>query len=212
MYEFWPQFIIFLCLIGIIVVVARRLPLVANFKENKSSILVNSEGILKSTKGTLAGRLIREIKNRFMLLGNKVKELIFSLIKKMKDKFLEIKKQSFRNVSKEELQETKKQIEKLVAQKPASVISSQKTKSTQSETRDLLNKALEAQKNNNLSKAEKVYIEIIKQDPKNIEAYSALGNLYLRQKNFSDAKESFKQILKLKPEDREAKFQLSKLK
>lgn len=58
---------------------------------------------------------------------------------------------------------------------------------------------------------EQKYIQIIAQDPKNIFAYQKLGSLYLEQDNQEDAKAAFKQILKLDPDNQEAKNKLKML-
>ena len=58
---------------------------------------------------------------------------------------------------------------------------------------------------------EQKYIQIIAKDPKNIFAYQKLGSLYLEQDNQEDAKAAFKQILKLDPDNQEAKNKLKML-
>ncbi len=59
--------------------------------------------------------------------------------------------------------------------------------------------------------SEKKYIEMISLDPKNINAYRGLGNLYIAQKNYSDAKQTFEYILKLNKLDDEAYAGLGKI-
>ncbi len=49
--------------------------------------------------------------------------------------------------------------------------------------------------------AEKKYIEILNLDEKNLEAYRGLGELYLRQKDYEHAKETFEFLLKLNAGD-----------
>jgi len=56
---------------------------------------------------------------------------------------------------------------------------------------------------------EKKCIDMIAQDPRNIEAYRQLGFLYCRQGNKDDAKNCFRQVLKLNPDDLEV---ISKMK
>lgn len=59
-----------------------------------------------------------------------------------------------------------------------------------------------------LDRQEQVYIKLLAENPKDIETYRRLGELYLSQGNLVDATEAFRQILKLKPRDRKAKEQL----
>lgn len=70
----------------------------------------------------------------------------------------------------------------------------------------------EAEEEAPVSDEEREYIDTITQNPKNIEAYRALGFIYLRQKNYSDARASFRQVLKLDPRDQETKGKLEEIK
>ncbi len=58
---------------------------------------------------------------------------------------------------------------------------------------------------------EKKYIETIIKNPRDVRTYRSLGLLYLAQKNYKDAKESFKQILKINSKDKEAKKKLEEI-
>ena len=46
---------------------------------------------------------------------------------------------------------------------------------------------------------EKLYLEAIKKNPSNREAYEGLGRLYLHEKNFSEAAEVYRYLIKLDP-------------
>ncbi len=50
---------------------------------------------------------------------------------------------------------------------------------------------------------EKVLIDLIAKDPRNVSAYRQLGFLYCEQGNKEDAKNCFRQVLKLSPDDLE---------
>lgn len=58
---------------------------------------------------------------------------------------------------------------------------------------------------------EDALIKLLTQNPKDVAVYKKLGYFYLEQKNYHDAREAFNQVLKLKPRDKEAKEQISKL-
>lgn len=58
---------------------------------------------------------------------------------------------------------------------------------------------------------EQLLIERIAGNPKDIEAYERLGNYYFEQKSFQDAKECFKQVLRLSPINRQARAKMRKL-
>jgi tetratricopeptide (TPR) repeat protein len=49
--------------------------------------------------------------------------------------------------------------------------------------------------------AEKIYIEILSQFPKHVKAYEALGNLYVLDRKYNQARETFNFALKLKQDD-----------
>jgi len=70
----------------------------------------------------------------------------------------------------------------------------------------------EKEKENKFILEEKKYIETIVKNPHDTEAYKALGLLYLKQKNYKDAKESFRQILKIDSKNKEAKKKLKEIK
>jgi len=63
-----------------------------------------------------------------------------------------------------------------------------------------------------VSEDEKKYIDVIAQNPKDITAYRALCDIYLKQQNYSDARACFRQLLKLAPGDADAKAKLENIK
>lgn len=58
---------------------------------------------------------------------------------------------------------------------------------------------------------EEIFLRIIRQNPKDIKAYKELGNLYLEDKNYQDAKSAFEEVLKINPEEEIAKEKLEEL-
>lgn len=52
------------------------------------------------------------------------------------------------------------------------------------------------------------YEELVKEDPANARYWTALGNLYVRQRDWGKAAESFQKALELKPEDNEIRQEL----
>jgi tetratricopeptide (TPR) repeat protein len=67
----------------------------------------------------------------------------------------------------------------------------------ESHIRKLLAEATENLKNSNHDEAEKRYIEIISLDSKSIDAFRALGQLYLNQKKYQEAEQTLAHVLKL---------------
>lgn len=58
---------------------------------------------------------------------------------------------------------------------------------------------------------EEILVERIALNPRDLEAYERLGEYYLEIEDYNDAKECFKQVVKLDPTNRRAKFKLKKL-
>ena len=63
-----------------------------------------------------------------------------------------------------------------------------------------------------VSEEEKKYIDAIAENPKDVEAYRALCDIYFNQQNYSDARACFRQLLKLDPDDVGAKEKLENIK
>ncbi len=61
------------------------------------------------------------------------------------------------------------------------------------------------------SRLEELLIERIAANPKDIEAYERLGEYYLEVKNLEHSKECFKQVLRLNPGNRNARYKIRKL-
>ncbi|OGL99342.1 hypothetical protein A2318_04360 [Candidatus Uhrbacteria bacterium RIFOXYB2_FULL_45_11] len=59
--------------------------------------------------------------------------------------------------------------------------------------------------------AEKIYIDIISHNPKSVDAYEGLGNLYLANGQFDQARETFQFSLRLSPNDASVFVSLSEL-
>ena len=58
---------------------------------------------------------------------------------------------------------------------------------------------------------EELLIERIAANPRDLEAYERLGQYYMEIKSYADAKECFKQVIKLDPGNRNAKYRLKRL-
>lgn len=71
--------------------------------------------------------------------------------------------------------------------------------------------SVKAPDNFNFAEEEKKCIDSISANPKDIEAYKSLGFLYLRQKNYSDARACFRQVLKFDPSCDEIKNKLNEI-
>ena len=76
---------------------------------------------------------------------------------------------------------------------------------------ELLGHARDAMKKRSYREAERLLVEALSHDGKNVEAYRLLGELYFDEKNFPQAKSTYEFILKLSPDNEEAIAALAKI-
>lgn len=65
----------------------------------------------------------------------------------------------------------------------------------------LLREADELRDRGELEEAERKYVSVVALDPKNVDAYENLGNLYLEMKKYPEAREALQFLLKFRPND-----------
>lgn len=75
------------------------------------------------------------------------------------------------------------------------------TVNTEQTIAQFFSQAEELKKQDDLAAAEKIYIEIISLDSKNIKAFKELGHIYFAEKEYEEAKQTFEHILKLKQDE-----------
>ena len=174
-------------LVGILVIVARRLPDLAavdvetiaerRHKATKEKILI--QRLAGSTKSSIkkAFKIFRplewKIRNKFRELYRKVLDM------EREYKINQVKR------GEGEIQEVK--------------------------TDELLTKAKNFVDSGNFIQAERLFIDLIKLDNKNLSAYQGLGDLYSRQKNYDHAKEICEYVLKVDPKNSDTLAQLSEI-
>lgn len=192
MYNIIPLIIILCCLAVIIFIISKKLPLLATF--DVSSIPEEKEAETKQK--IMEERLERKVK----VFYNKVSP-IFQII----GNFLARKLKDFSDALKDLEERYKKKVKKeILVTKDEFIGQEKKLESLEKEAGDLL--AIDE-----FAAAEKKYIDMISLDPKNINAYRGLGNLYIAQKNYTDAKQTFEHVLKLNKLDDEAYAGLGKI-
>lgn len=174
-YNFIPLTIIVISLAIIIFIIGRKLSQLAN---------IDLESIIQEREATIKDRIIinrlhrklLELYNKIFFLFKPFLERIKVYLKKLYDKILEIEK-IYRNINQ--------------------VITPLKKIDLIGEIKKLLSEAEEFLQAENYIEAEKKYIEIIKLDNKNLEAYEGLAELYLQKKELKQAKQTFKYLLEL---------------
>lgn len=189
-----PEIIIILALAGIIVIVARKFPEVAKIKvENKNK----EKSLFQKAGKSIIDFSVSVAKAVFSKIAN---------LKNLKDK---IKKEEKKDI---EVNNPKQELRKLFINRPKSTpkvlpIAKTEVKSPIS----LRAKAELLTGKKEYKEAEKVYLELIKKDPRDIVAYKGLGKIYFIQQILSDAQSAYEQAVKLNPDDLESQTEIYKI-
>lgn len=167
------------CLVAIGVILFRKFPKVA-------AINLKTTPVIKQLE--VKRRLLEErLQRKFSNTGNKTLSLLKPLGKLLGAKI----KSWCRKIS---------ELEEEYRQKVLKSSFKDKIQAQQYANR-LLSQAEELIRQDKLPAAEKKYIEILTLDEKNVTAYKGLGELYLKQKDYEHARETFEFLLKLNEDD-----------
>mgnify|MGYP000097136737 CR=1 FL=1 len=230
MFEIILQFVIILSIAGILIIVGRKIPEVTalSVEEKESKTLKNKDKIYQKTtentgrihkffkkikdkiksvglekfveRGTIElEKILRKIRIQFLKLDQK----LFFLIKKLREKSDRALKSQGRQEWLDAFKSSKKTVQFISKAKKSISAKRKNVKSAVKKT--IVGRTLR------IVDKEKKYIKAIAKNPKDIGSYRRLGLIYLEQKNYTDAKASFEQILKIDPKDREAKKELKKI-
>ncbi len=166
--------IIFICLLPIIILIGRKFPLLANI--NVQELQAEKQAEVKMAL------LEKRFKKKFMFINAFLKSPFLRKIGMFLKKFY----QEIVNLEKKYKNERKnRKITQLTKWEREEKI------------KDKLAEAEELFKKENYAEAEKIYIEILAMDPKNLTAYLSLAKIYLKQKDFEHAQELYEYILKI---------------
>jgi tetratricopeptide (TPR) repeat protein len=188
MFNIIALIVILVCLAIILVIVYKKLPLLANFdissipeeKAAETKTKIMEERLARKAK-FLYAKIVPFFKIIFNF-GQRKFKTFQEKIKTWEDKY-KTKTPKEVLVTKEEFVTFEKKIENLLK-----------------EAQDLVNRELYAE-------AEKKYLEILNLEPKNTEAYRGLGNIFILQQQYEDAKQTFLHVLKLNKADSFANFE-----
>lgn len=185
-FEIIPQLIILICLFGIILILARKFPEIKEISDQKGFLIFEEKFSIFKKRNFF----FKKINLRIKIILKKINESLLVFFLKVKKQFLLIF-----NLAKEEYLREKKEYRKMILEKR--------------KKGDLVIQAKKFFKKKDFSQAEDLLIKAIQNNPKNIEAYRIIGEIYLEKGNLKDAKEVFEQILKIDPENKQAKVRLA---
>jgi len=192
MYNIIPLIIILVCLALILAIVLKKFPYLATFDVSKNpqeKAAMVKEQIINERLKRKVKYIWSKISPFFTLIGNVSQRKIKSWQEK-----LATAEEKYKN-------------------KPAksALVTKEEFTGLQNNLDNLLEEAETLGTKEEFEQAEKKFIEIISLDPKNIEAFRGLGNLYLIMKNYSEARQTFEYILKLNKVDDQAYANLGKI-
>lgn len=188
MFELIAQLIIVFSMGGILVIIIRKIPEFKNIsEENIESLSFNT-----ASKGKISQK-IKKINYQ-----NIIRSAVVRLEKILRK--LRIIALRFDNRFERWIQILKDKEQEL------------KTKTHLSKIQWIEKRKAPKKKENKFILEEKKYIKTIIKNPSDVNTYRALGLLYLKQKNYKDAKASFQQILKIDSKNKEAKEKLEEIK
>ncbi|MCX6745108.1 MAG: tetratricopeptide repeat protein [Candidatus Parcubacteria bacterium] len=192
MYNILPLIIILICLAVILAIIFKKLPLLAVFDVNAIPEEKEAETKNKIMEQRLDRRLkliIEKIKPFWQLLANFFQRKI--------------------KASKERIAKLEEKYQAKTKQEPLTTKEEFETK--EKKIAKLLQEGENLAKSEDYNSAENKYIEILNLEAKNIEAYRGLGDLYILQKQFQEAIQTFKHIIKLNKTDSLAHFELAEV-
>lgn len=206
------QILILVSLLGIGVIILRKIPALLSLPEKPKEILP-SQPFFSRLKRKIKGWQYSEYRGKILawlekalrklrILFLKIDSFFLTGIKKARERSQVLKIKSRAWVE----HKRQKKIKKLEALQKI-------------EKAELIDKLKETKKGDqaeigveHLAKKEKELIKAISQNPKDPELYKELGSVYLEAKNFKDAQQAFEEALKINPNDLEIKENLEKIK
>lgn len=171
MYNIIPLILILISLCIIIIIAVKKFPALASLDVDN----MQAEKEAKFKERIISNRLKRNIFKwfaRFIKISRILTKQLSIFFKLIYDKLLKVK-DSYKNESVVSLSDKEKRINELYIEADKLI------------------------KENDIDSAEKILIEIIGIDSKNIKAFEELGHLYFKEKNYEEAIQTFSHIIKL---------------
>ncbi|MFH1461123.1 MAG: hypothetical protein ABIF84_01760 [Patescibacteria group bacterium] len=217
--------IILLSLVGLGIVIYRKIPVLANLSEEEINILSKKKNIMVRLQeidykqywlNFMIGleKFLRRIKIVFLKIENLLTKCIGFL--RNRSQIMTQKSREWIKQREAKKRETKTQLPIETEERIPVKIDSNREKaeldSIKEEKSELEEDDLPISELKKPIKEEQKWIDLIIENPKNITAYKFLGLLYYRQHNYPDAKSSLKIAIKLGCKDKKVKDILKELK
>ncbi len=195
LYSIIPPLLVIFSLVGIILFLMKKAPQVAYLEDEDFKI--------KKKQKTLREKMKRMIKRIILVIG-KIVEMV-----KEKIKIILTKKEKDENKKSDSIKEAE-----IMRKIKETKQSRQRIENNLKEffgKKEKIVRPIISEKVVRPRKIEKIMIEKIANNPKDVKAYESLGDYYLEIENWKDAKECFKQAIKLDAQNVNVKIKLRKL-
>lgn len=205
-YSLFPLILIFASLAAIVIIVARKFPQLSALEPEKlpevKQAKVKEEIKLHKFNRALSNfgkKISHQLKffvfaqKGWLLMQAKFRVMVFHLREKYQRSVLAELRQAIKEVKGAK----ESRGEKIAAEKKTR----KKKETLAAPSGNLLEQAENFLNQGDLTAAERKFIEAIKRNAKEIEAYRGLGKVYLEMKKYKEAKETFEFLLKLQPDD-----------
>jgi tetratricopeptide (TPR) repeat protein len=214
LYSIIPPILIVVSLVGIIIFLIKKAPEVASLKDDANFNEVKAS----EKKGFLARFIKGEAQEEKKDFKHRVLLSLEKMTKKLKVMFLKLENrisawgETFRN--KRQAREEEKSLHLAEIIEAENILEKEKKENEKGEesVNDLSAGRVKLRiKKEKRDIFENILVERIAANPKDVEAYERLGEYYLEIENNNYAKECFKQVLKLNPQNENIKSKMRKL-
>ena len=216
-------FLIAFSVIGLVIIIYRKIPLLARLSDEEITILDRKKGVIQKIREVdykqywlnsiiALEKFLRRIKIVFLKIENLLSKCIYFLrnrsqIMTQKSKEWIRHREAKRAENKEIVSDKTEEPIFVKVNKKDLPVSQEKTEPEIIEEDD----DLPISELKKPIKEEQKWIDLIVEDPKNITAYKFLGLLYWKQHNYSDAKASLEMAIKLGSKDKRVKQALKEI-
>ena len=227
MFNLILYFLISFSLIGLGIIVYRKIPLLARLSEEEMIILGRKRGVIQRLREinykqhwlnliVNLEKFLRRIKIIFLKIENLLSKWINGLRRMsqvMTQKSKEwIKQRELKRRTIQQSQNAKEKISTGTSEEVSVKINKEEKEEEEVSQLSEEGEEISIVELNKPIKEEQKWIDLIVENPKNITAYKFLGLLYWRQHNYADAKASLEMAVKLGSKDKKVKEVLAELK
>jgi tetratricopeptide (TPR) repeat protein len=215
LYNIILPIIIVLSLSGIVYILMRKTPQMTELakKEVRENFSEEKKGILKRIFSRLTGINWSGIKNWFLSLMEKIMRRLRLVFLKLENSFKRMS--DWLRTRKTKSPETKEEIKDSEIERPSENIMPKIDiiKEEEKPVRPIISDKIVSPRDRTEMKdrLEELLIERIAADPRDVEAYERLAEYYFEVGNYEDAKECYKQVIKLDPKNRNVRYKMRRL-